>query len=115
VPPSRQSLTQLPLPPQIYLILLALADGDAHGYQIRKTVIERSDGTVRLDPGSLYRLIGRLLDDKLVVEAPRPAADDDPRRRYYRLTRDGRRVLLEETDRLAALVALVRARRVRQS
>ena len=111
MPPTAQSLSRLPLPPTVFLILLSLADGDAHGYQIRKNVIEHSNGSVRLDPGSLYRLIGRLLDERLIDETgSRGAADDDARRRYYRLTALGKRVLLQETERLSDLVDQVRAR-----
>ena len=111
MPPTAQSLARVPLPPTVFLILLSLSEGEAHGYQIRKNVIEHSNGSVRLDPGSLYRLIGRLLDDGLIDEtASRDAADEDTRRRYYRLTALGRRVLLEETERLADLVNRVRAR-----
>lgn len=116
MPPTPQPLSRLPLPPSVFLILLSLAEGEAHGYQIRKDVIARSDGAVRLDPGSLYRLIGRLLDDGLITEVARPGGtDEDARRRYYRLTPEGRRVLLRETDRLADLVAQVRARRPRKA
>jgi DNA-binding PadR family transcriptional regulator len=115
MPPRPQPLSRIPLPPTVFLILLALADGEAHGYQLRKNVIEHSNGSVRLDPGSLYRLIGRLLDEGLIDEAPaRTGDDEDSRRRYYRLTAQGRRVLAEETDRLADLVAQVRARGVRR-
>lgn len=118
MPPTRQSTAALPLAPAVFHILLALADGDAHGYRIRADVIERSNGAIKLDPGSLYRLIARLSDDRLVVESPsRPKADDDDeRRRYYRLTPMGKRLLEAETNRMADLVALARAkagRRVR--
>ncbi|MBK9240666.1 MAG: helix-turn-helix transcriptional regulator [Acidobacteria bacterium] len=118
MPPTRQSTAALPLAPAVFHILLALADGDAHGYRIRADVIERSNGAIKLDPGSLYRLIARLSDDGLVVESPsRPKADDDDeRRRYYRLTPMGKRLLEAETNRMADLVALARAkagRRVR--
>ena len=115
MPPVPQSLSRLPLPPSVFLILLSLADGELHGYQIRKDVIARSDGAVRLDPGSLYRLIGRLLDDGLIDEVTRTGGDDDERRRYYRLTPEGRRMLMRETDRLADLVAQVRARGARRA
>jgi DNA-binding PadR family transcriptional regulator len=115
MPPTPRPLSRLPLPPSVFLILLSLADGDAHGYQIRKDVIDRSDGAVRLDPGSLYRLIGRLLADGLIADvAGAPKTDEDARRRYYRLTPEGRRVLMRETDRLADLVAQVRARGARR-
>ena len=111
MPSAPQSLREPPLPPPIYLILLALQDGDSHGYRIRADVIDRSSGTVSLDPGSLYRLIARLLDEGLISEATaraEPATGD--RRRLYRLTAIGRRVLAAETDRMADLVAQARAR-----
>lgn len=113
MPPVPQSLSKLPLPPPIFLILLALTDGDAHGYRIRQAVIERSRGAVRLDPGSLYRLMARLFDEGLVAEASTPPPDhnDDERRRYYRLTPRGRKVLDAETDRLEHLVSQARAAR----
>lgn len=112
MPPTRQPTGALPLAPAVYLILLALADGDAHGYAIRAAVLERSSGLVTLDPGSLYRLIARLVLDGLIAEAPdrsRPD-DDDERRRYYRLTPVGRRLLTAETNRMATLVAAARAK-----
>jgi DNA-binding PadR family transcriptional regulator len=112
MPPSRISTAELPLAPAVFHILLALADGDAHGYRIRAEVIERSNGVLKLDPGSLYRLIARLSTDGLIGEAPgRPKADDDDeRRRYYRLTPLGKRVLAAETERMAALVAFSRSK-----
>jgi len=112
MPPTRQSTAALPLAPAVFHILLALADGDVHGYRIRADVIERSNGTLRLDPGSLYRLIARLSADGLIDEAAsRPSADqDDERRRYYRLTKVGRALLREETDRMADLVIVSRAK-----
>lgn len=111
MPPTRQDLTSLPLAPAVYLILLALAEGDSHGYRIRTAVIERSEGHVKPDPGSLYRLIARLLADGVIAEAPAHArpADDDERRRYYRLTSMGRGLLDAETRRMADLVALARS------
>lgn len=111
MPPTRHSTATLPLAPAVYLILLALAEGDAHGYRIRADIIARSQGTVTLDPGSLYRLIARLSDDGLIGEAPsRPKGDnDDERRRYYRLTALGKRMLTAETNRMADLVAVARA------
>ena len=112
MPPTRQSTAALPLAPAVFHILLALADGDAHGYRIRADVIERSNGVLKLDPGSLYRLIARLSGDALIDEAPgRPNADeDDERRRYYRLTPLGKRLLAAETERMADLVAVSRAK-----
>jgi len=110
VPPSRRDWSEGPLPTQIFLILLALADGDAHGARIRKAVLERSEGAVEIDPGSLYRLIARLVDAALILETDGPASDDDQRPRYYRLSAGGRRTLQNETERLARLVAEARAR-----
>ncbi len=117
MPPTRQSTALLPLAPAVYHILLALADGDAHGYRIRADVIERSNGNLKLDPGSLYRLMARLSEDGLIDEAPsRPKPDeDDERRRYYRLTPLGRRVLAAETGRMADLVTLARAKSARRA
>jgi DNA-binding PadR family transcriptional regulator len=109
MPPTRRSLLQPPLPPLVYLILLALQDGESHGYRIRADVVARSGGTLRLDPGSLYRLIARLLDAGLISESSVDAADE-PRRRTYRLTAQGRRVLTAETNRMADLVAQARGR-----
>ena len=111
MPPTKQSRTALPLPPAIYLILLALNDGEAHGYRIRRAVIERSGDLVKLDPGTLYRHIARLVDDGLIAEtADRPRPEDDERRRYYRLTPLGRRLLAAETERMATLVSAARAK-----
>ena len=109
MPPTPQSLLKLPLPQTVYLILVTLAEGPIHGYRIRAEVIARTHGAMRLDPGSLYRLISRLLDEELIAETEKAATTDgdDVRRRYYRLTPQGRRVLLAETRRLADLVAHV--------
>lgn len=111
MPPTRHSTAALPLAPAVYLVLLALLDSDAHGYRIRAEVIERSGGTVTLDPGSLYRLIARLVADGLIVEAPRRplGKGDDERRRYYRITAVGRRTVDAETSRMASWVAAARA------
>ena len=111
MPPARQPTAALPLSTPVFLILLSLVDEDAHGYRIRASVLERSHGAVKLDPGSLYRLIARLSDDGLIAEtfAPKSGRRDDERRRYYHLTRAGRRVLTLETERLATLVAASRA------
>ena len=81
----------------------------------RDEVIDRSDGAVALDPGSLYRLIARLSDDGVITEAPtRPkAGDDDQRRRYYRLTPLGTRLLQAETNRMSDLVAVARSKAIK--
>jgi DNA-binding PadR family transcriptional regulator len=100
-----------PLKPAHYFILLAIADGDQHGYAIRKSVDELSGGQVKLWPTTLYGSIHQLVDDGLIAEleaAPSPA-DDDSRRRYYRLTGLGHERLEAETARLASIVARAKA------
>lgn len=102
----------LPLPPVTFHILVALADGDRHGYAIIQDVETRTDGELRLGAGTLYRSIHRMLEQGLIAESNRrPArALDDERRRYYRLTPFGTAVARAETRRLAQLVRLARAR-----
>lgn len=100
-----------PLKPRIYLMLASMAAGPAHGYELLKEIERRSDGAVSLDPGTLYRHIGQLLDEGLIEETderPDPR-DDDPRRKYYRLTAAGRTALRAEARRMAALVEEARA------
>src|SRR2546425_12407044 len=101
----------LPLTPAVFHILIALADGEAHGYAIMQEVTRRSGGVVRLGPGTLYGAISRLLVDGIIAESEeRPDPEmDDTRRRYYRLTKLGGRVLAAETDRLADLVRAARS------
>lgn len=100
----------LPLPLATFHILLALAEDDRHGYGIIQDVAARTDGRLRLSAGTLYRSIQRMLEDGLLVEVrERPAADDDERRRYYRITALGTAVARAETARLNALVKLARA------
>ncbi len=95
------------LKPADFHILLALTQGPRHGYGLMKEVERESRGGVRLEIGSLYRLLARLLDSGLIEEA-----DEDERRRFYRLSRQGRRVLQAEAKRLAGLVELSRARKL---
>ena len=101
----------LPLPPAVFHILMAIADEDRHGYGIIQEVLSRTNGDVRLSPGTLYRSIQRMLDDELIVEiSERPAPElDDERRRYYRITKFGKAVAREEANRLSDLVRLARA------
>jgi len=101
----------LPLKPDAFYVLLVLLHGERHGYAIMREAAERSDRRVMLQAGALYRLLARLLEDGLVVESQRrPAADaDDQRRRYYRVTPLGRRVMAAEAERMAALAAAARA------
>jgi DNA-binding PadR family transcriptional regulator len=101
----------LPLKPALYLILLALTDGDRHGYGLKKEILRRTDGKVKLGAGSLYRSIRQLVDLQLIEESdkrPDPALDDD-RRKYFRLTQLGRRVAKAETERLAVLVQVAQS------
>ncbi len=96
----------LPLPDAELEILLALADGESHGYAIMRSVAELSDGRTRLGPGTLYAALKRLLAARLIEESAErgDAGRDDARRRYYRLSGLGSRVLAAELDRLSALV-----------
>src|SRR5689334_6472580 len=96
----------LPLSPQQFHILLALSDGERHGYGIILEVAERTGGALKMGTGTLYTAIARLLDLALIVET----TDDEPRRRYYRLTGPGRQVLRAETARLEALVGYAHAK-----
>lgn len=109
---GRDAEELLPLTPSVFHILLALADGERHGYGIIKEVEARTEGRVRLGPGTLYGSIKRMLDEGLVEESgERPDAElDDERRRYYRLTDFGRRVASAEAARLSQLVSLARAK-----
>jgi DNA-binding PadR family transcriptional regulator len=103
----------LPLSPQIFHILVALADRDQHGYSIMQDVAERTGGKVRMGAGTLYALIRRMLEQGLIIELrdrDRPARqNDDERRRYYRLTPFGRKVAKAEASRLAELLEQARA------
>ena len=98
----------LPLTPQVFHILVALADRDQHGYAIMQDVAERTSGSMRLSPGTLYGSIKRMLEQGLVAELrdkDRPGArNDDERRRYYRLTPFGRKVVKAEAARLSEML-----------
>ena len=108
---SRDPVSLLPLTPAMFHVMVALADGDHHGYAILKHVADHTDGRVQLSTGTLYGIIKRLLDDGLVEEPKRrpPAAEDDERRKYYRLTAFGRAVVTAETQRLEAMVSAARS------
>lgn len=104
----------LPLTPAMFHILLALADKDRHGYEIMREVDERSEGEVRIGPGTLYGSIKRMLNDDLIEELeerPDPELDDE-RRRYYRLTDLGRRIAIAEAKRLEKLVKSARSKKL---
>jgi DNA-binding PadR family transcriptional regulator len=104
----------LPLTPADFNILLALADGEKHGYNLMKEITAQTGGRLRLGPGTLYGAIKRLLEADLIEEsAERPdPAHDDERRRYYRLTEFGKHVAAAEAARLEELVRLARDRRL---
>jgi DNA-binding PadR family transcriptional regulator len=106
-PPER-----LPLSPQVFHILVALADRDQHGYGIMQDVAERTGGGMRLSPGTLYGSVKRMLEQGLIVELrakDKPdALNDDERRRYYRLTPFGRKVVKAEAARLSEMVEQAR-------
>jgi DNA-binding PadR family transcriptional regulator len=104
----------LPLTPALFHVLLALADGDKHGYAILKDVSLRTGDSVRLSTGTLYGIIKRLLHDGMIEESKRrPAQDrDDERRIYYRLTSLGERVAMAEAERHEKIVALARLKNV---
>jgi DNA-binding PadR family transcriptional regulator len=101
----------LPLPRAAFHILVALADQDRHGYAIMQDVASRTDGQLKLSPGTLYGSIKRLLEAGLIVEIDerKGHATDDERRRYYRITRFGRDVAQAEADRLTDLLRQARA------
>jgi len=101
----RDDLKQfLPLSPAILHILLALSAADLHGYAIMQEIARQSDGRYRLGPGTLYDNLEKLLDNGVVQESARPSSGEDPRRRYYRLTGMGRRLLAAELARLEVVV-----------
>ena len=100
----------LPLPPATFHILLALAGEDRHGYAIIQDVAARTQGEIKLSPGTLYRSIQRMQEQGLIVETrerPLPELDDE-RRRYYRITSFGNRVAKAEAGRLMQLVKMAR-------
>jgi DNA-binding PadR family transcriptional regulator len=103
----------LPLSNAEFHILLAIADEERHGYAIMQEVKESTQGVIRLGPGTLYRSIQELLQKGLIVESERyPAANEDQRRRYYRMSSSGRRVLSAEARRLSEVVAIAKSKRV---
>jgi DNA-binding PadR family transcriptional regulator len=103
----------LPLSNAEFHILLAIADEERHGYAIMQDVKTATQGLIRLGPGTLYRSIQELLQKGLIAESDRyPSTAEDQRRRYYRITTFGRRVLSAEARRLSEAVALAKSKRV---
>jgi DNA-binding PadR family transcriptional regulator len=101
----------IPLTPAVFFILFALADGEKHGYAIMQQTTSLSDGRFRMGPGTLYSTIQRLLDLALIEEVA-DASERDSRRRYYRLTRQGRALLDMEINRLGAVLRLASEKRL---
>ena len=102
------------LTPTVFEILLSLADGERHGYDVMQEVERRTGGKTVIRPGSLYRALHRLLERGLVEEldeSPDPGNDDE-RRRYYRISDAGLEALREETERMSSAVEAARAKRL---
>lgn len=102
------------LTPAMFQVLLALGDGEKHGYAILKEVQDQTGGQVRLNTGTLYAIIKRLLAEGVIQECRNrpPAEEDDQRRRYYRLTTLGRQLAVSEAERMERLIATARAKRL---
>src|SRR5215475_6495626 len=107
----------LPLHQNWFHILLSLGGAEQHGYGIMQEVLERTGGTVRIWPATLYGTLQRLISEGLIEESDeRPVAElDDARRRYYRLTRLGRKVLDQECERLQEMVRMVQRKRKQEA
>ena len=104
----------LPLTPAVFHILVALSEGERHGYAIMRQVADDTDGNLQFGPGTLYGCLKRMLSAKLIEESderPDPTLDDE-RRRYYRITDFGARTVRAEAKRLATAVTAARARRL---
>jgi DNA-binding PadR family transcriptional regulator len=94
----------LPLSAATLHVLLALAGEDRHGYGIMQEVVRQSEGQYKLGPGTLYDNLQKMMSQGMVEEAQSPSDNDDPRRRYYKLTRFGRAVLTADVTRLEGVV-----------
>jgi len=103
-----------PLPAAAFQIMLALSDGELHGYAIMREVEEQSGGRLRLGPGTLYGSIQALLEGKLIEEVDRPGDTEErrERRRYYRLTATGRKRTRSEAEKMADVLRVARARKI---
>jgi len=112
--PFRSPDALLPLTPISFEILLALLGEDRHGYAILQMVSARLHGRLPMRTGTLYRALARLVEEGLITEAApaKRAAESDERRRYYRVTPQGRRIARAEAERLADQVAAARAHRL---
>lgn len=117
MPKTATAAALLPLTPAVYQVLLAVADQPRHGLGILEEVEERSGGGISLGPGTLYGTLQRMVAGGLLESSDeRPPADrDDPRRRYYRITRLGLRAAELESERLASLLRFATAKRVHRA
>lgn len=110
---EKREVVQVPLTHLTYHILLALADGDLHGYAIIQEIEARSGGALRPTTGALYLALQRMEEEGLIRESPRrPRPDEDARRKYYRMTPEGRALARLESERLAALVGVALEKRL---
>lgn len=110
--PPVESSAGRPLLPAVFHIMLSLADGERHGYGIKREVEFRTGGGISLGPGTLYGTLRRMLAEELIEECGERADPEagDERRRYYRLTELGRRLAVAEAERLENLVRVARAK-----
>ena len=108
----RRGDEELPLSPPVFYVLLAVADRERHGYAIMQEVEQRTEGKIRLLPGSLYSTLKRMVAGSLIEECDglTDMESDDERRRYYRITQQGRKVAAAEADRMATLISLARSK-----
>ena len=113
--PAERDPAPAPLTTPVFQILLSLVDGDLHGYAIIQDIAARTGGEVRLTASTLYAAVKRLLDSGWIeelAERPRGATGEDPRRRYYRITRLGHAAALAEARRIERLAAMARVKRL---
>jgi len=110
----RSEIEFLPVTPAVFHILVALGDGEKHGYAIMQEVAEATEGQIRLGPGTLYGAIKKLLADGLIEEVSVKVDTglDDSRRRYYRLSKLGARVAAAEAQRLSDVLKLARRKKI---
>lgn len=113
-PRARGQRASAPLKPSTYYILLALGDGERHGYAIMQAVTEMTDGRETILPGTLYAALARMVDEGLIQERDAPEADTSggPKRRYYRCTRQGLAAARAESERLRALLEIAHKQKI---